>query len=93
MIAISAANQKPSRIAADAIEQLVRIAIAYCHFAATNKNLWRALFEHQMANEKPVPTTDTLAIQSGRSSSTSMANMQIQTYRTAEQPSPMCIGT
>jgi AcrR family transcriptional regulator len=41
---------------ADAIERLVRIAIAYCHFASTNKNLWRALFEHQMANEKPVPT-------------------------------------
>jgi Tetracyclin repressor-like, C-terminal domain len=41
---------------ADAVERLVRIAITYCHFAAANKNLWRALFEHQMANEKPVPT-------------------------------------
>jgi AcrR family transcriptional regulator len=41
---------------ADAIERLVRIAVAYCQFAAANKKLWRALFEHQMANEKPVPT-------------------------------------
>jgi AcrR family transcriptional regulator len=41
---------------ADAVERLVSIAVAYCQFAAVNKNLWRALFEHQMANEKPVPT-------------------------------------
>jgi AcrR family transcriptional regulator len=41
---------------ADAIERLIHIAVAYCQFAAANKNLWRALFEHQIANEKPVPT-------------------------------------
>ena len=41
---------------ADAIELLVCIAVAYCQFAAANKNLWRTLFEHQMENDKPVPT-------------------------------------
>jgi AcrR family transcriptional regulator len=36
-------------------ETLVRIAIAYCDFAAENLELWRALFEHRMAPGKPVP--------------------------------------
>ena len=36
-------------------ETLVRIAIAYCDFAAGNLELWRALFEHRMAPGKPVP--------------------------------------
>jgi AcrR family transcriptional regulator len=36
-------------------EKLVRIAIAYCDFAAENLELWRALFEHRMAPEKPIP--------------------------------------
>ena len=30
-------------------ETLVRIAVAYCDFAAENLELWRALFEHRMA--------------------------------------------
>jgi AcrR family transcriptional regulator len=34
---------------------LVRIAIAYCDFAAENLELWRALFEHRMARGKPIP--------------------------------------
>ena len=34
---------------------LVRIAVAYCDFAAENLELWRALFEHRMARGKPVP--------------------------------------
>ncbi|QPF91087.1 TetR/AcrR family transcriptional regulator [Bradyrhizobium commune] len=34
---------------------LVRIAIAYCDFAAENLELWRALFEHRMAADKIVP--------------------------------------
>src|ERR1700742_558702 len=34
---------------------LVRIAIAYCDFAAQNLELWRALFEHRMAQGKPTP--------------------------------------
>lgn len=34
---------------------LVRIAVAYCDFAADNLELWRALFEHRMAPQKPVP--------------------------------------
>lgn len=36
-------------------EALVRIAVAYCNFAAENLELWRALFEHRMAPGKPVP--------------------------------------
>ncbi|WP_315766666.1 MULTISPECIES: TetR/AcrR family transcriptional regulator [unclassified Bradyrhizobium] len=34
---------------------LVRIALAYCDFAAKNLELWRALFEHRMAPDKPLP--------------------------------------
>jgi AcrR family transcriptional regulator len=37
------------------IEKLVRIAVAYCDFAAENLELWRALFEHRMTPGKPVP--------------------------------------
>jgi hypothetical protein len=36
-------------------ETLVRIAVAYCDFAAANLDLWRALFEHRMAPDKPLP--------------------------------------
>ena len=36
-------------------ETLVRIAIAYCDFAADNLQLWRALFEHRMEADKIVP--------------------------------------
>ncbi|WP_375314839.1 TetR-like C-terminal domain-containing protein [Bradyrhizobium sp. A5] len=36
-------------------QTLVRIAIAYCDFAAENLQLWRALFEHRMATDKTVP--------------------------------------
>ncbi len=36
-------------------ETLVRIAIAYCDFAADNLELWRALFEHRMTPGKPIP--------------------------------------
>jgi AcrR family transcriptional regulator len=36
-------------------EKLVRIAVAYCDFAAENLELWRALFEHRMQPGKPVP--------------------------------------
>ena len=36
-------------------ETLVRIALAYCDFAAENLDLWRALFEHRMAPDKPLP--------------------------------------
>ena len=34
---------------------LVRIALAYCDFAAGNLELWRALFEHRMERDKPIP--------------------------------------
>ena len=33
----------------------MRIAVAYCDFAAENLELWRALFEHRMTPGKPVP--------------------------------------
>src|SRR5215470_7233180 len=36
-------------------ETLVRIAVAYCDFAAENLELWRALFEHRMQPGKPFP--------------------------------------
>jgi AcrR family transcriptional regulator len=36
-------------------QTLVRIALAYCDFAAANTELWRALFEHRMAPGKPMP--------------------------------------
>ena len=36
-------------------EMLVRIAVAYCDFAAENLELWRALFEHRMTPGKPIP--------------------------------------
>jgi AcrR family transcriptional regulator len=36
-------------------EMLVRIAVAYCDFASDNLELWRALFEHRMQPDKPVP--------------------------------------
>jgi AcrR family transcriptional regulator len=36
-------------------EVLVRIALAYCDFAAGNLELWRALFEHRMQRGKPIP--------------------------------------
>jgi AcrR family transcriptional regulator len=40
---------------ASPVETLVRIAVAYCDFAAENLELWRALFEHRMAPGKPIP--------------------------------------
>jgi AcrR family transcriptional regulator len=46
---------RPLNSTAEAVEHLVLIAIAYRRFAAANKNLWRTLFEHQMADGKPVP--------------------------------------
>src|SRR3954470_18436436 len=36
-------------------ETLVRIAVAYCDFAAENLELWRALFEQPVAPEKAIP--------------------------------------
>ena len=33
----------------------MRIALAYCDFAAGNLELWRALFEHRMERGKPIP--------------------------------------
>jgi AcrR family transcriptional regulator len=51
----SALSAAESGGAASPTEKLVRIAVAYCDFAADNLELWRALFEHRMAPEKPIP--------------------------------------
>ena len=50
--ALSAAEQSES---AGPAKRLVCVAIAYCDFAADNLELWRALFEHRMAPDKPLP--------------------------------------
>ena len=50
--ALSEAENDGARSPAEA---LVRIAVAYCDFAAENLELWRALFEHRMGPDKPVP--------------------------------------
>jgi AcrR family transcriptional regulator len=41
--------------AAAPAEMLVRIAVAYCDFAAQNLELWRALFEHRMEPGRDIP--------------------------------------
>lgn len=51
----AALNAAESGGPASPAETLVRIAVAYCDFAAENLDLWRALFEHRMAPEKPIP--------------------------------------
>jgi AcrR family transcriptional regulator len=51
----AALNLAESKADASASEMLVRIALAYCDFAAENLELWRALFEHRMAHGKAVP--------------------------------------
>jgi AcrR family transcriptional regulator len=50
--ALTAAESKGSAAPNDI---LVRIALAYCDFAAGNLELWRALFEHRMERGKPIP--------------------------------------
>ena len=50
--ALTAAESKGSAVPN---EILVRIALAYCDFAAANLELWRALFEHRMERGKPIP--------------------------------------
>jgi AcrR family transcriptional regulator len=51
----SALTAAESEGAPSPAEALVRIAVAYCDFAADNLELWRSLFEHRMAPNKPVP--------------------------------------
>jgi AcrR family transcriptional regulator len=51
----SALTAAESEGAPSPTEALVRIAVAYCDFAADNLELWRSLFEHRMAPDKPVP--------------------------------------
>jgi AcrR family transcriptional regulator len=51
----AALSEAESSGAPSSAEALVRIAVAYCDFAADNLDLWRALFEHRMAPEKQVP--------------------------------------
>lgn len=51
----SAEAPGPPANADQATDRLVAVAIAYCRFARANLNLWRALFEHRMADGRPVP--------------------------------------
>jgi AcrR family transcriptional regulator len=51
----AALTEAESKGSASAAETLVRIALAYCNFAAENFELWRALFEHRMAPGKSIP--------------------------------------
>jgi AcrR family transcriptional regulator len=39
----------------EAIEQMVRLALAYLHFAASHARLWRALFDHRSPEGKSLP--------------------------------------
>jgi AcrR family transcriptional regulator len=48
-------TEAESKAPASPRETLIRIALAYCDFAAENFELWRALFEHRMAPGKPMP--------------------------------------
>jgi AcrR family transcriptional regulator len=50
--ALSKAESRGPAVPAD---MLVRIALAYCDFAAENLQLWRALFEHRMPPGKELP--------------------------------------
>jgi AcrR family transcriptional regulator len=51
----AALSEAESRGPAVPADMLVRIALAYCDFAAENLQLWRALFEHRMAPGKDLP--------------------------------------
>ncbi len=51
----AALSEAESAGPASPTEMLVRIAVAYCDFAAENLELWRALFEHRMTPGKPIP--------------------------------------
>jgi hypothetical protein len=52
---LDAALTAAERDGPDPADTLVRIAIAYCDFAADNLELWRALFAHRMAPGKSLP--------------------------------------
>jgi AcrR family transcriptional regulator len=41
--------------AEEAVAELVRLALAYLEFAAAHTVRWRALFEHRMAQNRPLP--------------------------------------
>lgn len=51
--ALSAATEGASSLSPE--QHLVAIATAYRRFAAENLHLWRALFEHRLAADKPLP--------------------------------------
>jgi AcrR family transcriptional regulator len=46
---------KPAVGAERAVARLIRMAVAYLDFAATNRMRWRALFEHRLPAGKPMP--------------------------------------
>ena len=52
---ILAAAVSPGRGPDWAIEQLVKLALAYLDFAATHRSQWQALFEHRLASGQVPP--------------------------------------
>jgi AcrR family transcriptional regulator len=48
-------SASPCNSTAEAIAELVRLALAYLEFAAVHTVRWRALFEHRMSEERPLP--------------------------------------
>jgi AcrR family transcriptional regulator len=45
----------PCESPAEAVADLVRLALAYLEFAAAHTVRWRALFEHRMSEPRPLP--------------------------------------
>jgi AcrR family transcriptional regulator len=52
---LEASAALPCRNPAEACARLVAIALAYRRFASAHHHLWRALFEHRIADGKPIP--------------------------------------
>src|SRR6266851_9108045 len=48
-------SASPCNSTAEAIAELVRLALAYLEFAAVHTVRWRALFEHRMSEARPLP--------------------------------------
>jgi AcrR family transcriptional regulator len=52
---LAAGDGAPAGTTEAAVARLVRMALAYLDFAATNTQRWRALFDHRMASGQDVP--------------------------------------
>ena len=56
-LALLEATLQPVRhsSAEEAVDEIVRLALAYLEFAAVHTVRWRALFEHRMSEARPLP--------------------------------------